>query len=165
MIQAVDFILVADASRARYLRRKLAEEGTKVNVHVGVFQSLVSLACDSYLISETNSSWDERYQSAIASGDYFWTASFQVAPEETSRIIKEALFELITSYPVSEHINIDSFKKLDERPEKHLNDLFALYKILDEKITNILLRTNSRHEDNSSSGPAPMTTSTEAPPQ
>jgi hypothetical protein len=38
------------------------------------------------------------------------------------------------------------------------------YKILDEKITNILLRTNSRHEENSS-GNAPMTTSTQAPPQ
>lgn len=134
MIETVDFILVADATRARYLRRKLAEDGTKVNIHVGVFKSLVSLVCDSYLISTIESDWDEKYQSAISSGSYFWSKSLKVAPEETSRIIKDTLFELITSYPITKDINICDFNKLDERPEKHLNDLLALYKVLDEKL-------------------------------
>jgi len=134
MISTIDFILVADASRARYLRRKLAEDGTKVNLYVGVYQSLVNLISDSYLIPKTESNWDELFQKEISSNVYFWTESFQVAPEETSKIIKKTLIELVSAYPIKTKINIDDFKKLDERPEKHLTDLFRLYKLLDEML-------------------------------
>ena len=134
MKDAVEFILVADASRARYLRRKLAESGTKVNVHVGVFQALTHLVCDSYLMAKTESNWNEKYQKAISSADFFWSDSFKVAPEETSKIIKDTLFELITSHPITKDINVNNFKKLDERPEKHLSDLLSLYQSLDEKL-------------------------------
>jgi len=127
MSDAIQFILVSDATRARYLRRMIAENKTAVGVVVGTFVSLLSHVKDAYLIPELNSEWDKQFYEALESQNAFWSESYQVGPDETSSIIKQALVSLITALHVSSDLKLENTDQLSLRPQHHVNDLIQLY--------------------------------------
>lgn len=134
MTNTLQFILVKDATRARYLRRKLAEKKVQLGVVVGTFSSLVKHTQENYLIPNLNTEWYAGFQNLLAEQEGFWSKSYQIAPDETASIIKRELVNLITASSVTDKTVINNIDSLERRLERHLNDLFALYSSLNEKL-------------------------------
>ncbi len=130
MKDVIQFILVSDVTRARYLRRLIAEKKTAVGVVVGTFTSLISQVKDAYLVSDLHTDWDKQFHEALMSQNAFWSDSYQVAPDETSNIIKQALVNLITALPVCSDLKLENIDRLSLRPQHHVNDLIQLYRSL-----------------------------------
>ncbi|MEE4243980.1 MAG: hypothetical protein V2I33_01135, partial [Kangiellaceae bacterium] len=133
-MDVLQFILVADTSRARHLRRLLAEQATHVGVMVGTFTSLINTAQDAYLLPSVDIDWDSRFPNSLREIDGFWSESYLVAPEETSYIVKQALIDLITALPVSSNLETSNPSTLDIRPQQHIADLLLLYQSLGKKL-------------------------------
>jgi len=136
MVDTLHFILVQDATRARFLRRKLAEHRTQLGVIVGTFTSLLSHAQDSYLVADIKTQWDSDFQTCISTQSAFWSKSYQVSPDETAGIIKRELEGLITQCSAIEDFKIENIEKLDSRPQIHLNDLLSLYHSLNNRLND-----------------------------
>jgi len=135
-MDVLQFILVADTSRARYFRRLLAEDSTHVGVMVGTLTSLINTVKEAYILPAITSEWDIEFHESLAKIPAFWSDSYQVAPEETSNIVKQALVQLVTSLPVDSDLRIQNVDSLEVRPQHHINDLLALYQSLDQKLDN-----------------------------
>jgi len=134
MKDVIQFILVSDVTRARYLRRVMAEKKTAVGVVVGTFTSLLSHVKDAYLVSDINTEWDKQFHEALGSHNAFWSESYQVAPDETSSIIKQALINLVTALPVSSDFELENTDQLSLRPKEHIKDLSQLYHSLNNTL-------------------------------
>jgi len=134
MAETLHFILVKDATRARFVRRKLAERNTQLGVIVGTFTSLLGHAQDSYLIADIKTQWDSDFQKCLSTQSAFWSKSYQVSPDETASIIKRELEGVISQCSALEDIKIENIEKLGGRSQNHLNDLLALYHALNNRL-------------------------------
>jgi len=133
-MDVLQFILVADTSRSRYLRRLLAEDGTHVGVMVGTLTSLINTAKEAYILPSISNDWEHLFHEGLTTIKAFWSDSYQVAPEETSTIVEQGLVQLITGLPVNSDLKINNIDTLDIRPQNHINDLLALYQSLEKKL-------------------------------
>ena len=134
MKNVIQFILVSDVTRARYLRRLIADKKTAVGVVVGTFTSLLSHVKDACFLPALNPDWDKQFHEMLESQNAFWSESYQVAPDETSKIIKQALVNLITALPISSDFNLENTDQLSLRPRNHLSDLIQLYNSLNKTL-------------------------------
>lgn len=135
-MDVLQFILVGDTSRARYLRRVLAENKTQIGVMVGTITSLINTVKEAYVLPVETLEWEHQFHDALAKMDAFWSGSFQVAPDETSKIVKQALVQLVTALPVDTDLTIEHLDSLELRPQHHINDLLALYQALNQTLEN-----------------------------
>lgn len=129
MMEITHFILVPDSAVARRLRRLLAEQKTQIGVVVGTWSALLEYVSHIYLVPPISESWDEIFKITLDNLEGFWSGSFKVAPEDTAKLVKQALINVITALPVSvkpEMGDID-LNKLDSRPKKHFEDLLSLF--------------------------------------
>lgn len=133
MTETTHFILVPDSAIARRLRRLLAEQKTQIGVIVGTWSALLEYVNHIYLGAPVSESWDEKLKITLDDLEGFWSGSFKVAPEDSAKLVKQALINVITALPVSVKPimgDID-FNKLDSRPKKHFEDLLSLYQKMD----------------------------------
>lgn len=147
-----NFILCRDRSESRRIRRIVAESGFGFNVQVGTWIELVQAATDAYLLSETESHWNDSLANALEQlPDCFWSKSYTVAPAETTAVISRELDNLIRSLPPGKDIPLITNTDLSRRGQQHLADLKLLHQGMggalpaDLEATTKLLNTSSEN--------------------
>ena len=125
------FILCCDRSKARYIRRIVAQSGSGFNVQVGTWLELVQAALDAYLLSTTECHWNDSLSRALDQHpNSFWSKSYIVAPDETTSVISRELDKLIRSLPPGKVFAPSSNIDLSERAQQHLVDLTCLHQTM-----------------------------------
>lgn len=133
------FILCRDRSEARYYRRQIAEAGVGFNLQVGTWLELLQLASDVYLIPPTKPQWQQVLAETIPRfNNAFWSASFSVAPEQTSAIISRELDILIRGSSPDRPFSQRTINTLSQRAQQHLDDLAGLHHAMDHRLPDDL---------------------------
>jgi hypothetical protein len=129
--QIVHFLLVPDSGASRRLRRELASSEATVGVVVGVWQELVTLALDNFVVSQPDNSWSETFHAALKfHPDAFWAASYENSPDETSGVISRAYTQLLQETDPRKSFAPLSTFELPGRGGNHLRDLASLHESL-----------------------------------
>ena len=128
---ALHFLLVPDAGAARRLRRLLAEESARAGVVVGVWQELVTMALDNFVLTPPDDSWQETLNKALADlPSAFWSGSYINSPQDTGAVIAHAYCELLQETdPAEPFVALGKFD-LPGRGGAHLRDLGRLHTAL-----------------------------------
>ena len=142
--QYLQYLLVPDGSAARRARRVLADRGTFSGVVIGTWPELIEWARSAYLVLGSSENRDGDFIRALEEfKDAFWAESLVAAPVETSKAIKSALIEIISSTDPMSDIDVTGLEVLSERPRRHLDDLFRLARLLNGRLPSELLTTQS----------------------
>lgn len=121
------FLLTPDRSSARWVRRMVAENSSRLGVMVGTWTELVEAARKAYVLPDTDDSWNEKLAGAAAAmTDSFWAKSLEVAQEETLSVISSHFAMLIEGAGLAGKVMPDAKKVLPDRARKHLADLAKL---------------------------------------
>ena len=88
-------MLVPDAAAARRMRRLVCGEGARGGVLAGVPRELIDAASRAYLPAFQPGNWSEQFRRALGELNAFWSASFEVAPDETSIVVESAYSDLL----------------------------------------------------------------------
>ncbi len=130
--QILQYILVPDANAARRLRRILVERSACSGIVVGTWPELMDRACRAYLVAETTDDNPSGFREALKElEDAFWTESLSVAPVETAEAVRSALVQIVSATDPASDMRVAGLEELPERPQRHLNDLFRLAKLLE----------------------------------
>ena len=137
--QALQFLLVPDASAARLVRRSLATTKARTGILVGTFGELLHRGLAAYLLDEGLAEQDQRFYDEVARiGDAFWSKSFEVAPDETAAEIRATLINLISATDPLQDLERIGAGRLSARPRRVVRDLTRLALSLDRSLPGSL---------------------------
>lgn len=149
--QFLQFLLVADASAARRLRRTLATAKARTGLLVGTWPELLRRALRAYCLSHDEGGERRRLEQALAETDgAFWSRSLDVAPEETASEVLGALNQLLEATDPQRGLRPEDAERLDGRLGDVLGNLIGLIKTADGSLPEDLgairrvLRADSR---------------------
>ena len=128
MNDPVHFLLVPDRTSARFLKRRIVEERTRLGVVVGTWLELMEWVRKGYCLPLPSGGWTSRFEGAACSlPDAFWTKSLEAGREETLATVEWALVSLLQATgPTRSLASIDT-RRLMQRGERHIKDLVRLH--------------------------------------
>ena len=130
--QVLQFLLVADASAARRLRRTLASAKARTGLLVGTWPELLRRSLGAYCLSHDEGSERRRLGQALAEpNDAFWSRSLEVAPDETASEVLGALNRLLEATDPQRGLRPEDAERLDGRLGDVLGNLTRLVKTAD----------------------------------
>ncbi len=143
---SIDFVLAPDASSARRIKRRMAQEVPGLHRMVGTWPELMAQAEAAYLLPPDPDNWsDNLTQAAFLQNDVFWASSLKVAPRETITELDAALFRLLEAEgPDAEWPTMMDKIPGETRLHRRLSDLWRLLGIVPgrpepiQKMANLL---------------------------
>ncbi len=135
----LQFLLVPDASAARFVRRSLATTKARTGILVGTVGELLYRGLEAYLIDYDLAEQDQRFYDEVTRiDDAFWSKSIDVAPEETAAEIRGALINLISATDPLQDLEQIGTERLPARPRRVVGDLTRLALALDGSLPGSL---------------------------
>jgi hypothetical protein len=136
----IHFLLTPDKSASLALKRQVAQQGARVDVVVGTWPELLTLAKNCHVLPVISDDWQTRLPDAIKQqSDAFWSGSLKNVEAEADSIMSivgQALTMFLEAVGPNRSLPDLILQDVSPRIQKRFNDLITLHAVME----NILPR-------------------------